>query len=77
MLRKNLEAFKTLSILAIKIEANILFTRSRLNKKIRDYIVKIMTLAEQYLIRLRTSSTFSESESKLNIEFNLHSKLRD
>ena len=39
-IRKILKAFKTLSTLVIKIEANILLTRSRLNKKIRDYVIK-------------------------------------
>ena len=58
----------------MKIEANILLTRLRLNRKIRDYIARIMTLAEQYSIRLRISSTFSKSESELNIKLDLHSK---
>ena len=57
-LRKILEAFKTLSISVMKIEANILLTRVRLNKKIRDYRVKIMTLEEQHSVKLRILSTF-------------------
>ena len=61
----------------MKIEANILLTRSRLNKKIRDYTARIMTLAEQHSIKLRILSTFSESESELDIELDLSSKFWD
>ena len=50
VLRKILEAFKILFILVIKIEANVLLTRSRLNRKTRDYTARIMTLAEQYSV---------------------------
>ena len=61
----------------MKIEVNISSTRSRLNKKIRDYTTRIMTLAEQHSVRLRTSSTFLESESEYNIELDLSSKFWD
>ena len=77
MLRKILEAFKTLSISVMKIEANILLIKLRLNKKIRDYTARIMILAEQHSIRLRTLSTFSRSESEYNIVLNLSSKFQD
>ena len=58
----------------MKIEANILSTRSRLNKKITDYTVRIMTLAEQYFVRLRI---FLESELEYDIELDLSSKFWD
>ena len=61
----------------MKIEANILLIRLRLNRKIRDYVVKIITLAEQHSVRLKISSTFLKSESELNIELDLHSKFQD
>ena len=43
---KILKAFKILFILAIKIEANVLSIKSRLNKKTRNYITRIITLTE-------------------------------
>ena len=52
MLRKILEAFKTLLTSVMKIKANILSTRLRLNKKTRLYAARVMTLAEQHSIRL-------------------------
>ena len=61
----------------MKIKVNILSIRSRLNKKIRVYIARIITLAEQHSVRLRISSTFSKSELELNIELNLHNKFQD
>ena len=66
-----------MSISVIKIEANILLTRSRLNKKIRDYAARIMTLAEQYSVKLRISSMFSELELECDIELDLSSKFQD
>ena len=65
---------KILLILVIKIEANVLSTRSRLNKKIRDYVAKIITLAEQQSIRLRTLSTFLKLESDCDIKLDLSNK---
>ena len=61
----------------MKIEANILLTRSRLNKKTRDYIARIMTLAEQHSVRLRILSTFSKLELECNIELDLSDKFQD
>ena len=61
----------------MKIKVNILSIRSRLNKKIRVYITRIMTLTEQHSVRLRTSSTFSELELELNIELDLYNKFQD
>ena len=74
MLRKILEAFKISFILAIKIEANVLLTRSRLNRKIRAYTARIITLAEQHFIRLRILNTFLKLESELDIELHLHNQ---
>ena len=58
----------------MKIEANILSIKLRLNRKIRGFAARIMTLAEQHFVRLRTSSTFSELELELDIELDLYSK---
>ena len=58
----------------MKIEVNVFSIRTRLNEKIKDYIARIITLAEQYSVKLRILSTFLKSESELNIELNLHSK---
>ena len=77
MLRKILEAFKTLSTSVIKIETNISSTRSRSNKKTRLYTARVITLAKQHFIRLQTLSTFSESGPELDIKLDLYSKFWD
>ena len=61
----------------MKIEANVLLIRSRLNRKTRDYRARIMTLAEQYSVRLRIFNTFSKSELELDIKLDLSSKFQD
>ena len=61
----------------MEIKANILSTRSRLNKKIRDYTARIITLAEQYSVKSRMLYTFSKLELELDIELDLSSKFWD
>ena len=61
----------------MKIEANLLLIRLRLNRKTRDYISKIITLAEQYFVKLKISSTFLKSKSELDIKLNLYNKFWD
>ena len=58
----------------MKIEGNISSIRSRLNRKIRDYIAKIITSAEQYFVKLRILRIFLKLKLELDIELDLHSK---
>ena len=72
-LYKILEAFKTLSEAAMKLEANIESVRVRLNKKCRKYALRVITLSENHSIRQRTLLSFSsenEIEQKIPIELN-------
>ena len=68
-----LEAFKTSSEAAMKVEANLESVRVKLNKKCRKYALRVITLYENYSIRQRTPLSFSseyETEQKISIELN-------
>jgi len=68
VLRKILEAFRILSIVAIKIDAKLPLTNLQLQQKCDKYAIRLAMLAKNYLIKMRISSSFiSQYSTKTEI----------
>ena len=68
VLRRILGAFKTSSIMAMKLEAAIPPPKIRFNKICMNYLLRIMQLFKNHPIRTRVSTSFSpyNNDSKLD-----------
>ncbi len=70
-LRKILGAFRTSSIDAMQIEAEIPPMKMQLDQKCKNYAIRIVELPEKHSIRKRTSISYSSQYSiELNLELN-------
>ena len=76
-LRKILGAFKTSPSAAMEIEARVKSTTAQLNYKTRVYASRVMTLAENHLIRLQTPITFPGPGTRLDLELDLRGTYKD
>jgi hypothetical protein len=70
-LRKILKAFRTSSIDAMQIEAEISPMKVRLDQKCKNYAIQVVGLPEKHSIRKRTSISYSPQYSTgLNLNLN-------
>ena len=72
-LHKILEVFKTSSAAAMKLKADIKSVKIKLNKRCRKYILRVITLSENHLVRQRTLYSHSSEEinkQKISIKLN-------
>jgi hypothetical protein len=69
MLKKILEAFKTLSIAVIEVEASILPVEIRFEKICQNYAYRALLLGQNYPIRKRIPESFLSSINE-EIEIN-------
>ncbi len=70
-LRKILSAFRTLSIDAMQIEAEISLMKMQLDQKCKNYAIWIVKLSKKHSIRKRTFILYSSQYSiKLNLDLN-------
>ncbi len=70
-LRKILGAFRTSSIDAMQIEAEIPSMKIRLDQKCKNYAIQIVELSKKHSIRKRTSISYSSQYSiELNLDLN-------
>ena len=58
-LYKILKVFKTSSAAAMKLKADIESVKIKLNKKCRKYILRVITLSENHLVKQRTLYFYS------------------
>src|SRR5438477_11754607 len=68
-LRKILEAFKTSSISAMKIEASLPPSKVRFNKICKNYALKTLQMHENHSIRLRVSFSFPSFENEIEMNW--------
>ena len=68
VLRKILKAFKNSLSIVIKLEAAIALLKVKFNKICKNYILRIIQIFKNYLIRFRVSSSFSLYNNKTKLD---------
>jgi hypothetical protein len=69
VLRKIFKAFKNSLNIIIKLKAAISLSKVRFNRICRNYILRIMQISKNYLIRLRVSSNFLLYNNEVELDW--------